>query len=128
MREMEDNKSLAELLYRHYPDLNQKEFAICDIIAGTQWDIGDGLYVEVVARAENTTDENLKIIKRQDFKNTEEIEDVINGLIKKGIIKKFTHNTKYDGGSRIVPEEILDWQKDNITGEIYKIFSGQQPI
>jgi len=116
---MED-KSLAELLYRHYPDLNHKEFVICDIIAGTQWDIGVGLYVEVVARAENTTDENLKPIKRQDFKNREEIEDVINSLIKKGIIKKFTQNTKYNGGNRIVPEEILDWQKDNITGEIIK--------
>jgi hypothetical protein len=79
------DKSLIELLYGHHPDLNHKEFAICRIIADALWDLsGDAIYVEVVARAQNQLS--------QLFENTEEIEDVIKVLIRKGIVKCKTHS------------------------------------
>jgi hypothetical protein len=74
------DKSIRELLYGHYPDLTEKEFAICKNIASVWWEgghLGDyDILVDILARE-----------YKELFHNTDEVETVIKQLIEKGIIR-----------------------------------------
>ena len=110
-------RSLAELLYGHYPDLNYKEFAICRTIADTLWDLeGPALLVEVQARAEFSL--------RELFEDTGQINDVIKCLAKKGIVRLETIYAWYGTGKEQIlrPERVLKLG-DNIEKQIHEIIS-----
>jgi hypothetical protein len=74
------DKSTKELLYGYYPDLTEKEFAICKIIASAAWESGLLYFYDVVVH--NTAERNKEL-----FHNTDEVETVIKQLIEKGIVK-----------------------------------------
>ena len=38
--ESKTDKSIQKLLYGHYPNLTEKQFAICEMIVSAIWDIG----------------------------------------------------------------------------------------
>jgi hypothetical protein len=42
------DKSIRELLYGHYQDLTEKQFAICEMIVSAIWDIGQPFYNTIV--------------------------------------------------------------------------------
>jgi hypothetical protein len=73
------DKSIKELLYGHYPDLTEKEFAICEIIAAAIWDISMPFYDAIVSNAT----EYYKGL----FHNTDEVETVAKQLVSEGIVR-----------------------------------------
>src|ERR671922_2598520 len=80
------NKSKKELLYGYYPDLTEKEFAICETIASAAWESGLLYDYDVIVE---TTAKDYKEL----FHNTDEVETVIKQLIGKGILKTKYSNT-----------------------------------
>jgi hypothetical protein len=108
------NRSLAELMYDNYPDLNHKEFVICRTVADTLWDLGGPApYIEVQARVEEL------------FEDVEEIEVVLKGLIQKGIVRLQTIDTQYGGEKGLRSEKVLRL-RDDIETEAIKITGGTQ--
>jgi hypothetical protein len=73
------DKSLYELFLGHYPDLNQKELAVCDMIVSALWDIRDTYYDSVVT----TTFEYHKEV----FSDEKEVESTIKNMIERGVLK-----------------------------------------
>jgi hypothetical protein len=111
------DRALAEMLYGNYPNLNHKEFAICRTIADTLWDLeGHALYLEVQERAKH----NLSML----FEDANEIEAVIKGLNRNGIVKFETIYTWYGGRDRWCPrpDKVLRLRND-IELEIHEIIS-----
>jgi hypothetical protein len=72
------DKSIQELLYGYYPDLTEKEFAICEMIAAAIWDIPFPFYDTIVP----STAKKYKEL----FHNTDEVETVVKQLASKGIV------------------------------------------
>jgi hypothetical protein len=73
------DRSTQELLYGYYPDLTDKEFAICKTIAYAIWSISMPFYDAIVP----TTAEWHKEL----FHNTDEVETVVKQLVGKGIVR-----------------------------------------
>jgi hypothetical protein len=77
------DKSLYELFLGHYPDLNQKELAVCEIIVSALWDIGHTYYSAIVP----TTFDYYKEV----FSDEKEVECTIKNMIEKGVLKLKIH-------------------------------------
>jgi hypothetical protein len=87
------DKSIQELLYGHYPDLTEKEFAICRMIAYAAWESSQLYFYDVIIQ--NTAEKYKEL-----FHNIDEVETVIKQLIEKGILKdKFTFVCFKRGGN-----------------------------
>jgi len=122
------DKSIQELLYGHYPDLTEKQFALCDMIVSALWDIGLPSYNAIVS----TIAEKRKEL----FHNTDEVETVIKQLIEKEVVESKIHFIWFRYGTGIGcketscerrflrPVRLLDL-KDEIEDEAFKIFSTQ---
>jgi hypothetical protein len=116
------DKSIKELLYGYYPDLTEKEFAICEMIASAVWEHGLYFYGAVVG----TTAREYKEL----FHNTDEVETVIKQLIEKGIVRdqitfiRFGIKCKSNNCERslLCPVRLLNL-KDEIEGEAFMIYS-----
>ena len=112
------DKSIKELLYGHYPDLTEKEFTICEVIASAAWESFLLYYYDVIVQ---TAAEGHKEL----FHNTDEVESVIKQLIEKGIVKDQITFISYKLGGNIVrdgPIRCLDL-KDEIGYEAFMIYS-----
>jgi hypothetical protein len=110
----EPSPDIAELLYRNYPDLNHKEFAICRTIADTLWDLeGHADYLEVQERAKH------KFAAL--FEDVNEIEVVIKRLAQNGIVRHETVYTWYGCRDRgdLRPDKVLRL-RDDIEREFIK--------
>jgi hypothetical protein len=81
------DRSTQELLYGYYPDLTDKEFAICRIIADSIWSISMPFYDAIIP----TTAEQYKEL----FHNTDEVETVVKQLVSKGIVRDNITFLKY---------------------------------
>jgi hypothetical protein len=81
------DKSTQEMFYGYYPDLTDKEFAICRIIADSIWNISMPFYDAIIP----TTAEQYKEL----FHNTDEVETVVKQLVSKGIIRDNITFIKY---------------------------------
>jgi hypothetical protein len=79
------DKSIKELLYGYYPNLTEKEFVICRIMASAACETLLYYYDMVV---ECTYEENKEL-----FHNRDEVETVIKQLIEKGVLKTEYSNT-----------------------------------
>ena len=120
------DKSIRELLYGHYPDLTEKEFAICEMIVAAIWDIRITFYDSIV----QATAEKYKEL----FHNTDEVETVIKQLIEKGIVNDPITFIESGRGiecksnncerSLLNPARLLDL-KAEIEDEGFKIYSGE---
>jgi hypothetical protein len=77
------DKSEDELLAGHYPDLNQKELIVCNMVISTLWDLGDTYHDAVISYAfEN---------HKKAFSDVKEVEQTIKNLIEKGVLKIKIH-------------------------------------
>ena len=120
------DKSIQELLYGHYPDLTEKQFALCDMIVSAIWDIGLPFYNAIV----------LTIVEKRKelFHNTDEVETVIKQLIEKGIVESKIHfiwfgfwiecNPSSCKRGFLRPVRLLDLKND-VGYEAYMILSHQ---
>jgi hypothetical protein len=115
-----NNDSVEELLYRNYPNLNPKEFAICSTIADTLWDLeGHVTYLEVQERAKHS----LAAL----FEDVNEIEAVIERLILNKIVRLETIYTWNGERERceLRPDKVLRL-RDDIERKIFRIIGGEE--
>lgn len=73
------HKSHYELFLGHYPDLNQKELIVCEVIVSAMWDLGDTYYDAIVS--------TIPHYYKEVFSDEKEVEYTIKNLIEKGILK-----------------------------------------
>jgi hypothetical protein len=109
------DRILAEFLGGHYPCITSKEFIICKTIADTIWDHGEAPYVEILTRVKNNVG--------NPFESPKEIEDAVNVLIEKGLIKSQTKFIRY-GDRKFSPEKVLKL-RDEIEAEVYQIICNE---
>jgi hypothetical protein len=109
------DKSIQELLYGYYPDLTEKEFAICDMITAAIWDIGTPFSNMIVP----TTVRHYKEL----FHNTDEVETVVKQLVSKGIVREsYCECSSCKSSNCEGPIKYLDL-KDEIESEAFMIHS-----
>jgi hypothetical protein len=123
------DKSYVEMLLDYYPDLNQKEMAVCLAICDVIWDLnGNTEYNAVI-------EYSLKEERRELFVDEKAVEDTIKQLIEKGILKieySFTVNKISPiCNSPLCPKafyhlvKFCDFVKEEIRYEAFMIFSNQ---
>jgi hypothetical protein len=74
------NRIMDETLQSWYPNLSEKEMAICEWTFCTMWDLNSGnsaMYIELVGR----------LLEFDNFANENEIEDVIKKLVSKSVLE-----------------------------------------
>jgi hypothetical protein len=128
------DRSIQELLYGYYPDLTDKEFAICKTITSAIWDIcfpRKPFYKPVVV----VTAELHKDL----FHNTDEVETVVKQLVGKGIVRDNVTFLKWRPGKMkrcessncegylMWPARLLDLKRE-IEDEAFKIYSEFEDI
>jgi hypothetical protein len=123
------DRSTQELLYGYYPDLTDKEFAICKTIAYAIWDISMPFYDAIVP----TTAEWHKEL----FHNTDEVETVVKQLVGKGIVRDNITFIRYGFAGKLMrckssncegyllrPARFLNLKRE-IEDEAFKIYSSE---
>lgn len=122
------DKSIRELLYGYYPDLTEKEFAICELIFSAIQSISLPFYDAIVGK----TAEKYKEL----FHNTDEVETVIKQIVEKGIVKDQITFIQWRFGAKIEcksnncerilyrPTRLIDL-KDEIENEAFKIYNSE---
>lgn len=88
LKTMEDNneKIIKEALMGYFPNLDKKEFAVCEMIVAAHHDLEGGRYSAIVVTAP---------INYRIFRNEKDVEDTIKTLIEKRIVRaRLTSVTK----------------------------------
>ena len=70
--------NIIELVKGHYPNLNEKQLLVCEMVISAYWDLGETLYNDVVWYA--ATD------YKKLFADEREVDDTVKQLIQKGIL------------------------------------------
>ena len=115
---------IYELFLGHYPDLNQKELVVCEMIVSALWDLGDTYYDAIVP----TTFDYYKEV----FSDEKEVECTIKNLIEKGVLKLKIHfnTTSRCNHTRcskclLKPKKYIDFTNADILHEGWMIKSQQ---